>query len=319
MSLHVRQVAPRSRLPRESRAIAMAILGLMMIAFPDWVSAQGNGVPQQGPGGQRQMPRLVLQALDLNHDGILDADEIAAAPKSLLTLDKNEDGQLTSDEWSPPPETAGASTDDLVQMYMSFDKAKKGYLVKADLPERMQSIFDRADANHDGKLTPEELRALARRQRAPQGPQQAGANPGNATQMDPILSALDLNHDGTIEADEIAAAAKSLLTLDKNGDGKITADEMQMRQPDPREMVQRILNEADKDKDGRISRDEAPDNLKEQFDTIDKNHDGYIDKDELTQLMSQRRGPGGPGGPQQGDRPQSGPNGPNGNPEEQHR
>ena len=43
-----------------------------------------------------------LKALDTNHDGILDAQEIANAPAALLTLDKNGIVQLTPDEFAPP-------------------------------------------------------------------------------------------------------------------------------------------------------------------------------------------------------------------------
>lgn len=41
-------------------------------------------------------PRLVLQALDSNHDGQLSADEIQAGPKTLVTLDRNGDDALAA-------------------------------------------------------------------------------------------------------------------------------------------------------------------------------------------------------------------------------
>src|ERR1051325_5799550 len=49
-----------------------------------------------GPGGQdmrgrRPVPPVVL-ALDTDHDGIVDADEIANAPAALRKLDRNGDG-----------------------------------------------------------------------------------------------------------------------------------------------------------------------------------------------------------------------------------
>ena len=43
-----------------------------------------------------------MQALDVNHDGIIDSNEIANASAELKTLDKNGDGQLTPDELRPP-------------------------------------------------------------------------------------------------------------------------------------------------------------------------------------------------------------------------
>jgi len=53
-----------------------------------------------GMGGQRPI-NPILGALDLNKDGIIDADEIAKASESLQKLDKNGDGKLTSDEYRP--------------------------------------------------------------------------------------------------------------------------------------------------------------------------------------------------------------------------
>ncbi len=53
-----------------------------------------------GPGGTR-MPVPIIEALDLNKDGTLDADEIAKATASLLKLDKNADGKLTPEEYRP--------------------------------------------------------------------------------------------------------------------------------------------------------------------------------------------------------------------------
>jgi Ca2+-binding EF-hand superfamily protein len=56
-----------------------------------------------------------MQALDLNHDGVIDADEIANAPAALKTLDKNGDGRLTPDELSPKslPRTGRPSTSEV--------------------------------------------------------------------------------------------------------------------------------------------------------------------------------------------------------------
>jgi len=53
-----------------------------------------------GPGGPRTHP--IVEALDLNHDGVIDADEIAKASESLKKLDKNGDGKITPDEYRPP-------------------------------------------------------------------------------------------------------------------------------------------------------------------------------------------------------------------------
>jgi hypothetical protein len=64
--------------------------------------------PPGGPGGPGGRPRMVsplMEALDTNRDGILDAEEIKNAKNALLTLDKNTDGKLTQEELRParPP------------------------------------------------------------------------------------------------------------------------------------------------------------------------------------------------------------------------
>lgn len=65
---------------------------------------QGGPGGQGGPGmrGRHPIPPVIL-ALDANHDGVIDADEIANAPAALKKLDKNGDGKLTMDELMPPP------------------------------------------------------------------------------------------------------------------------------------------------------------------------------------------------------------------------
>ena len=74
-----------------------------------------QGPPHQdGPGGGPGMPghrppSPLMLALDANHDGVIDAAEIANAPAALKTLDKNGDGKLTPDELRPPrpPQNGG--------------------------------------------------------------------------------------------------------------------------------------------------------------------------------------------------------------------
>jgi HlyD family secretion protein len=55
------------------------------------------------------------------------------------------------------------------------------------------------------------------------------------------------------------------------------------------------LMAADKDGDGKVSKDEAPEFLQNFFDRVDTNTDGFLDKAEI-EAMRNRRGPGGSGG-----------------------
>jgi hypothetical protein len=61
-----------------------------------------------GPGGMRRMPPSpLMEALDANHDGVIDATEIANASAALKSLDKNGDGKLTQEELRPPRPQGG--------------------------------------------------------------------------------------------------------------------------------------------------------------------------------------------------------------------
>ncbi len=165
----------------------------------------GQGGPG-GPGGQgggrdgfRPPEHPLMTALDTNHDGIIDADEIAHAVESLKKLDKNHDGKLTPDELRPagapggrgremgqgqqgrpggaggPPGEAGGQGGpggatqrgggnvDFVTKLMQYDKNGDGKVTKDELPEQLQWVLDRADTNKDGAIDRQEAEAFAKK------------------------------------------------------------------------------------------------------------------------------------------------------------
>src|SRR5689334_25066169 len=89
-----------------------ATAGAGALLFAQEAPNNGQSGPQDGPGpggpggGHHRMrppPVAIIGALDANHDGVIDADEIANASEVLKKLDKNGDGQLTPDEFMGPP------------------------------------------------------------------------------------------------------------------------------------------------------------------------------------------------------------------------
>ena len=83
--------------------LAMLALGISAIAAQ---AQAGPGNPNQNGGGFDGPPRghrppapAIIVAIDVNHDGVIDADEMANAPAVLAALDKNGDGVLTPDEF----------------------------------------------------------------------------------------------------------------------------------------------------------------------------------------------------------------------------
>ena len=122
----------------------------------------GNPPPEGGPGGMgpRHRPPLpLILALDVNHDGVIDSNEIANARAELLTLDKNGDGQLTKDEYLPPlPANApkDAPRPPLPAIVKALDANGDGVIDASEIanaPAALKAL----DKNGDGQLTPDEF------------------------------------------------------------------------------------------------------------------------------------------------------------------
>ncbi len=255
----------------KNRLLTLAGLALTVSAFT--VAAQpapdtpppGGGSPTSAPGGPRPFPPRspIIAALDANHDGVIDAQEIANAPAALKTLDKNNDGQLTRDEYMPPPGgprrggPPGAGRGARGRGFGGLpegtpaDGARPAQLppgppIVAALDANHDGVIDAQeianapaalkilDKNNDGQLTPDEWRPpwagpRGGRGRGMMGPPPGGTNapPAQAFRPppSPLIGALDANHDGVIDAQEIAHASETLKTLDKNNDGQLTPDE----------------------------------------------------------------------------------------------
>ena len=254
--------------------------------------------------------------LDANKDGNIDAEEFL----------RSAGGRPGGTPPSAPP-AGGGEAKAAEEIFTKHDANSDGKLTKDEIPDEQKEMFQRIlDRAGDGvaAVTKEQfVRAImAQRQfqngRPPDGrpgePGRPGAGPMVAL---PVLKALDADGDGEISKSEIEGAAKALSALDKNGDGKLSRDEIlpnftgsgnpgragaegrpgqpgQPGQPgvagriNPEEMFRR-LKEADKNGDGKISKDEAPDRMKENFDRIDANGDGQLDESEIKTMFERLR------------------------------
>jgi hypothetical protein len=107
------------------KTLTKAVLAMLALSASTWVIAQqydggpGAGGPPPGPqgpggpggpggrGGRRPMPPI-FRALDANHDGVIDATEMANAPAALKSLLKDGATTLTvEDLMGPPPRRMG--------------------------------------------------------------------------------------------------------------------------------------------------------------------------------------------------------------------
>jgi hypothetical protein len=93
--------------------IALALGATALLVAQDAPPAGQDGRPHRGGPHHRPPPPAVIAALDANHDGVIDATEIANASVLLMSLDKNGDGKLTPDEFmGPRPEGPGGPPPD---------------------------------------------------------------------------------------------------------------------------------------------------------------------------------------------------------------
>jgi collagen type III alpha len=119
-----------------------------------------------GPGGTRPNPGEIFKRLDKNGDGKIAKDE---APERIAAnfdkLDTNKDGFITPDELKARPPGAGGpggpggARPNPEDIFKRLDKNGDGKIAKDEAPERIAANFEKLDANKDGFITPEELKA----------------------------------------------------------------------------------------------------------------------------------------------------------------
>jgi Ca2+-binding EF-hand superfamily protein len=237
--------------------------------------ARGEGRPGAGGGPARFFARL-----DSNADGKIVADEVPEPgrerfAKLVSRADKDGDGAVSREEFlaagppdgprprtaeaAAPAESKPAAAPEAAKPAAPANEAKKakkpkkpGKAKPAEGAAKAEKLFQRLDANGDGKLTgdeaPEERQKMIARLvergdanadgglsleefRAVFVDRQAArvAKPGQPAAAAPaggLYGAIDADRDGQLSTEEIAAAAEAIRKLDANGDGKITVREV---------------------------------------------------------------------------------------------
>lgn len=287
------------------------------------------------PGAGQFNPKEAFARMDANKDGKISKDE-ARGPieQNFDRIDGDSDGSISEEEFMAAarrlgaggPEGGAPGREQIEQQFDRADANSDGKLTKDEVPENMRQGFERMLERVGGdSLTKEQfLRFMMARQGGAGRPGEGRPGEGRPPMgPGPLLRALDANGDGEISSEEIAAAPQALAALDRNKDGKLTMDELGPPpgergrgegRPEGRPGADRNpIQQFDKDGDGKLSKEEAPDRLKENFDRIDANSDGFIDAAELRQLGGRGRRPEGDR-PRDGQRPRDGERRPDGKP-----
>ena len=172
---------------------------------------------------------------------------------------------------------------DLSGFLKEHDLNKDGTLDKSELPGRLRDRFVDLDTNKDGKLTKEELEkgiAFLQPARRP---------------ADVLFVLIDMSDCDECCVEEIQHFYTMLRKLDKNNDGKLSADELAAaRKTMAEERVTNLIKDLDRNEDGRISRDEARGQVRKNFDQLDVNKDGAVDREELLRGAANSSAPNKP-------------------------
>jgi serine/threonine protein kinase len=125
---------------------------------------------QQQPGNNQNRPLMrLIGALDRNHNGVIEKDEIASASASLKSLDANNDGVLEPGEYLTAADMSGGDYKQF-RIVIALRPDANGVIGSneiANAPAELRAL----DSNGDGKLDPSEF--------GPQGGQpQDGQQPG---------------------------------------------------------------------------------------------------------------------------------------------
>jgi Ca2+-binding EF-hand superfamily protein len=124
-------------------------------------------------------------------------------------------------------------------------------------PKNAAVVFSQLDTNNDGKVTLAEV------------------PPPYADRFAALMERADRNQDKQLNEQEFKFVSKRIASLETN------------RQPIAKinQQVKQLLRRADRDSDGRLSREETPPRLAKRFTKIDENSNGFLDNNELTRAV----------------------------------
>ena len=129
-------------------------LAVALCAF----SARAQNQPDNSADNLLHRASPLLAALDANNNGVLEAEEIANAGKSLLKLDADKNGTLAESELQPanPDKVSTADRNRSALLMTTLDLNGDGQLDGSEIAEASRSLL-KLDTDGDGQLSKNEL------------------------------------------------------------------------------------------------------------------------------------------------------------------
>jgi Ca2+-binding EF-hand superfamily protein len=223
----------------------------------------------------RNIDNRVFDSLDENHDGVLNDEEIARATELLLARDQDDDDCITLDEFAPPEMAMPAVVPGLTaerplaavssmlidgtsllfapRLVRRYDRDRDGKLSPAE-SGLSREVFRALDADKDGKLSAEELRGLYRQAPDVEAALELQPPAGVAPQVKAL-------------AGPTTRAGRPDFAMFAFGDTQLA---LALRTFDP---VSAALTDA-----------------RDQFNRLDVDNNGYLDRDEVKEFTRFQRG-----------------------------
>jgi Ca2+-binding EF-hand superfamily protein len=203
---------------RRAVYLSLACLGILVMALaaqdrPDKTKPGGAKPEKQIHKGLKFEIDLLLKEYDKNHNGYLERDEVPGYLKEHFDLlDTNKDGKLSRGELEKGAVLLPAHRrpSDLVFVLIEMSDCDQG--CTAEL-QRVYDVLRKLDKNKDGKIHPEQLKAVRRQLLA--------------ERVDHIMKELDTDKDGKISRKEARGLIrKNFDEIDTNKDGFIDREEL---------------------------------------------------------------------------------------------
>lgn len=292
----------KSELPEPAKAYLGGIfdrLGKDEITKEEFLRAGRFAAGRPGAAGGGN-PEEFFKRMDTNGDGKVTLDEVPERGRQMVerllsTLGRDKDSSISKDEFleAAAKVQAGARRgNDARPGSEGRPDERRGEGNPAERGGRdgdrppLPRIFEKLDTNHDGKISPGELAKAADH-----------------------FKELDENSDGQLDPRELLGPRPDggrgpgrETDGDRPGQGRPGAGRPEAgrgtppggtrpgggRGPGGGAYIEQVIKQFDKNGDGKISKEEAPERLKDRFDQMDRNGDGYLDASDVP-----RGAPGG--------------------------